>query len=206
MPISIAGSGTITGISAGGLPDGVITTDDIAAAAITRAKMGYAGAILQVVQGTYTASASIATNINVGAASYASTGLTASITPSSSSSKIAIFYTLNGSTDFNTHMVTAIRRAISGGATSHPFLGDSASGWTQVGSGMRGIGSNIYAIAQQSGNYLDSPNTTSAVTYTIVGASENAGTWYINSNGANSSGNTWSARFASSITLMEVAA
>ena len=38
MPIAINGSGTITGISAGGLPDGVITTDDIAAAAVTQAK------------------------------------------------------------------------------------------------------------------------------------------------------------------------
>jgi hypothetical protein len=42
MPISIAGSGTITGISAGGLPDGVITTDDIAANAVTTAKLGSA--------------------------------------------------------------------------------------------------------------------------------------------------------------------
>jgi hypothetical protein len=40
MPITIAGSGTITGISAGGLPDGVITTDDIAANAVTFAKIG----------------------------------------------------------------------------------------------------------------------------------------------------------------------
>jgi len=38
MPIAINGSGTITGISAGGLPDGVITTDDIAAGAVTQAK------------------------------------------------------------------------------------------------------------------------------------------------------------------------
>ena len=30
MPITINGSGTVTGISAGGLPDGVITTDDLA--------------------------------------------------------------------------------------------------------------------------------------------------------------------------------
>jgi hypothetical protein len=40
MPITIAGSGTITGISAGGLPDGVITTDDIAANAVIYAKIG----------------------------------------------------------------------------------------------------------------------------------------------------------------------
>lgn len=40
MPVSISGSGTIAGISAGGLPDGCITTDDIAAAAVTTAKLG----------------------------------------------------------------------------------------------------------------------------------------------------------------------
>jgi hypothetical protein len=40
MPISIAGSGTITGISAGGLPDDCITTAEIAANAVTNGKLG----------------------------------------------------------------------------------------------------------------------------------------------------------------------
>jgi len=40
MPIAINGAGTITGISAGGLPDSCITTDDIAANAVTAAKLG----------------------------------------------------------------------------------------------------------------------------------------------------------------------
>jgi hypothetical protein len=44
MPISIAGSGTITGISAGGLPDNCITTAEIAANAVTTAKLGSAEA------------------------------------------------------------------------------------------------------------------------------------------------------------------
>jgi hypothetical protein len=39
MPISIAGSGTITGISAGGLPDDSVTTAEIAAGAVTPAKL-----------------------------------------------------------------------------------------------------------------------------------------------------------------------
>lgn len=39
MPIGINGSGTITGISAGGLPDNVIVADDIAAGAVTPAKL-----------------------------------------------------------------------------------------------------------------------------------------------------------------------
>lgn len=40
MPITINGSGTVTGISAGGLPDDCITTADIAANAVTYAKLG----------------------------------------------------------------------------------------------------------------------------------------------------------------------
>jgi len=39
MPISINGTGTITGISAGGLPDDCITTAEIAASAVTTAKL-----------------------------------------------------------------------------------------------------------------------------------------------------------------------
>jgi hypothetical protein len=40
MPITINGTGTIAGITAGGLPDGVITTDDLAANAVTTPKLG----------------------------------------------------------------------------------------------------------------------------------------------------------------------
>ena len=39
MPISINGTGTITGISAGGLPDDCITTAEIAGSAVTTAKV-----------------------------------------------------------------------------------------------------------------------------------------------------------------------
>jgi hypothetical protein len=39
MPISITGTGTITGISAGGLPDDCITTAEIAGSAVTTAKI-----------------------------------------------------------------------------------------------------------------------------------------------------------------------
>ena len=45
MPIVINGSGTVTGISAGGLPDDCITTADIAAGAITDAKVNASAAI-----------------------------------------------------------------------------------------------------------------------------------------------------------------
>jgi hypothetical protein len=39
MAITINGTGTITGLTAGGLPDGSVTTDDLAADAVTSAKI-----------------------------------------------------------------------------------------------------------------------------------------------------------------------
>jgi hypothetical protein len=40
MAISIDGTGTVTGISIGGLPDGIVDTDMLAANAVTEAKLG----------------------------------------------------------------------------------------------------------------------------------------------------------------------
>ena len=45
MPISINGNGTITGISVGGLPDGIVDTDMIANAAVTKPKSSGIGGI-----------------------------------------------------------------------------------------------------------------------------------------------------------------
>ena len=50
MAIQINGNGTITGVSVGGLPDGIVDTDMLAAGAATQAKRTYAtGEIIQVV-------------------------------------------------------------------------------------------------------------------------------------------------------------
>ena len=58
MPIAINGSGTITGVSVGGLPDGIVDTDMIAATAVTAPKRG-PGAVLQVVQSVKTDKATV---------------------------------------------------------------------------------------------------------------------------------------------------
>ena len=50
MPITLNGSGTVSGISAGGLPDGIIQSADLAT--------GVGGKILQVVQVAKTDTAS----------------------------------------------------------------------------------------------------------------------------------------------------
>jgi hypothetical protein len=59
MPISINGTGTITGISAGGLPDDCITTADIAASAVTTAKVNAAAITAAKLDGAQSGSAPI---------------------------------------------------------------------------------------------------------------------------------------------------
>jgi len=59
MPISINGTGTITGISAGGLPDDCITTADIAGSAVTTAKVNAASITAAKLDGAQTGSAPI---------------------------------------------------------------------------------------------------------------------------------------------------
>ena len=50
MPITINGSGTITGVAVGGLPDAVVDADMLAANAVTGTKIGSTGTILSYTQ------------------------------------------------------------------------------------------------------------------------------------------------------------
>jgi uncharacterized phosphosugar-binding protein len=190
MPIAINGSGTITGISAGGLPDGVITTDDIAASAITRAKMGYAGAILQVVQTVKTDTFSVAST------SYTDiTGLSASITPASSGSTILVIVDAklsNSSADAS--MLKLLRNS------TDIYIGDAA------GSRIRASTSSGFASNEINNTIafcLDSPSTTSSITYKAQVRSQ-SGTAYLNRMSTDTDNGIF-ARTASSITLIEVA-
>jgi len=84
MPITINGSGTVTGLSVGGLPDGCVDTDTLANNAVTSAKSVLAeGKILQFKPFTYFT----AVEFNSGDSL---TGLAGSITPTSSSNKIFV--------------------------------------------------------------------------------------------------------------------
>ena len=85
MPISINGSGTVTGVSVGGLPDGIVDTEMLAAGAVTAAKKG-AGSVLQVKyakMGSSDFSYASGTETDI-------TGLSVDITKSSASNKILV--------------------------------------------------------------------------------------------------------------------
>ena len=123
MAISLnGGTGVITGVSVGGLPDGIVDTDMLAAGAVTAPKRG-AGAILQVVQNHVTGSSSqslsqnTVTNI---------TNLNVSITPKASTSDMLIYVMWHGELSDTPHNTvfgikrdtTAIGNAASSGNRS----------------------------------------------------------------------------------------
>ena len=152
MALVLNGSGSITGLSAGGLPDGSVTADDIASLP--------AGSVLQVV--TYTNTTQITTT----STSYAGCGLTAEITPSSSSNKILILCHTHASTSnaLSSAIFTLFRGTVSG-----TDLGNAAA---------EGMGS-VYGEGGQTRGmisfaYLDSPSTTSLQLYTLAFKSGNA--------------------------------
>jgi hypothetical protein len=141
-----------------------------------------AGVVLQVVTGQLTSQASTAST------SYVSTGLTATITPKFSTSKIIILYSAavyNGANGGATY--TTIYRgstdisgqgAAGGGLTQHYLAG--TTGWTSFGV-----------------NFIDSPATTSATTYTIY--------FKVNTNTGLFGNNTSGTPIIATINLLEIA-
>jgi hypothetical protein len=152
----VNGSSAITGATlvtpALGTPaSGVLTNcTGVAKAALP------AGSVLQVVNGTRAVLASTSTN------TFVTTGLTASITPSSVSSKILVFANVAGGYKSinNTALVLRLYRGAS-----------SITGFEGLGGYTGGTVSNQFGSCSTS--YLDSPATTSSTTYTVYFASGN---------------------------------
>jgi hypothetical protein len=199
MPIGVNGSGTITGISVGGLPDGIVDTDMLAANAVTAAKSS-GRKILQVVQELKTDTASA----NVDAGGESSQFMTANITPSATSSKILVMISATIGNNWATN--AGLRLRING---STPAEG--------VGVGMddgnrRRVSSSAYiadsdARATLTMTYLHSPNSTSSQSYgfTTLHWQNDQRIMYINR--SHGDGNhTYVHRAISTVTLMEIGA
>tara|TARA_R100000329_G_scaffold145603_1_gene131307 strand:- start:659 stop:1291 length:633 start_codon:yes stop_codon:yes gene_type:complete len=175
MPIAINGSGTLTGISVGGLPDGIVDADMLAANAVTAAKLatGVGGKILQVVQtiktNAFSTNATSMTDV---------TGMNVAITPSSASSKVLITVSISVGGEHSAIVGINLLRGSSvvaagdANASNHNLVtfGAATNGNSSAGSGK-------YQSETHSYTFLDSPNTTSATTYKIqvnnVRASQN---------------------------------
>jgi hypothetical protein len=167
-------AGTISGLSVGGLPDGIVDGDMLAANAITAGKIvdgtivnadinssaaiagskisGSFGKVLQVLQdsGSSTWSSS---------SSYVDTGATVNITPSSTSSKIALFANCPHEHHKNNGTDTGMRFGIYRGSTQLREV----TNYRQFYMTTTGVSTH----GEMSINYLDSPSSTSELTYKI---------------------------------------
>jgi len=158
------------------------------------------GKILQVVQTTKTDTAS--TN----SSTFADI-LTVSITPTAASSKFLLFGDLKiGYSSYQAAIMWKFVRTVSSSDTDL-FIGDAAGSRSRCTWGTEEPSDSnnaIYETHTTNGNFLDSPNTTSEITYRVKWKAQQQ-TGYLNRCGDDSN-NAAYPRTASSLTVMEVAA
>ena len=200
MAIQINGNGTITGISAGGLPAGTVTSATLAS--------GVGGKVLQVINNVATDVISLTnqqswtvvpgTDQNGSGSAFALT-----VTPASATSKFLITFQLKyagtnndvsgfrwqrGSTALTKATNTGNRVAV--GATGN-YEGNNSNNISPT-------------VAYQI--LLDSPNTTSQIVYAPYYYKYHSDTAYLNRSVRDTEGSTYDQRCTSELTLMEIAA
>jgi len=150
------------------------------------------GAVLQVVNAIKTDTLS-----STGAGSWNDTGVTAAITPTSTSSKILVNVNISAAHNSSNTWFKILRGSTDLG------LGDAGSSRLQCtfGNGYQYGDSNI--MKTHSFQLLDSPSSTSAQTYKVQARSK-AGTYHINRS-VNDTDDVDHGRASSSITLIEIA-
>ena len=172
---------------------------------------GTAGGILQV-KTSSNRSVTGSVNVSVTRTLYDIPNHNVTITPSNASNKILINFSLSGETSADNHTFSfVIKRTISGGATT---LIQGDIGGASNKSPLLTQNTHAYDISDEDttmefghcSNYLDSPNTTSAVTYQIQIQCQEGGTgiYYYNRT-LRDDNNYHSERGLSWITVMEVA-
>lgn len=148
-------------------------------------KMGGVGSVIQVVQGSY------ATQVSTSSSTYSDTGITATITPSSASNKILVFSSVLGCMKQLSN--TKIGLQLVRNSTTVSVFSTETGRSTDYGATAQVDVGTISSVN------LDSPASTSALTYKIQFASV-ANTSNIQINNVNGS------TVGSTITLMEIKA
>ena len=153
-----------------------------------------AGNIIQVVSATKTDDFSTSSTSFV-----AITGLSVSITPTSTSNKILVYFSVDGS-NTSSGAASAIAAIFKDGSNYlGSDIGNRPRGWQLANYGDKNTGENI------SFQFLDSPSTTSQITYDVRIKAQ-AQTATVNMSGSDNNVSDYGYRSASVITAMEVAA
>jgi hypothetical protein len=166
-------------------------------ATLNSSGFSYPGGVLQVVSttktDTFSTTASSFTDV---------TGLSVSITPTSATSKIFVILSIAGVNADTTGSTARIARNGTGIGVATSAGSRNAGGTGEMYSTVAGSVFLTYVST-----VLDSPATTSAITYSgqIIAGSGGSYTTYINRSATDSNSNGYT-RGASSITVMEIAA
>ncbi len=174
----------------------------------TNRAVTYPGAVLQVVYVTKT-DTFVGTSVPDNGGYFIDvTGMSASITPTSASSKILIMTSIYGNTQYGYNFSYRLKRTI-GGTTTFPILGTSEGGRPVTTGRSSGYSSTegFYSTHNTGGIHQDSPNTTSAIIYQVqLGGYGGGPVVYLNrSNAFQVNANDYDTIPVSTITLMEIA-
>ena len=153
------------------------------------------GKVLQVLQDTLT-DATSTTSVTFEDI----TGLTIDITPSATTSKILVMVSTNSWCTAGTAIFFSLVRD-----STEIFIGDVAGDRARISSGAGNTGAANRSQASSSIIYLDSPSSTSALTYKVQWRVAEATTGYFNYTNADTDNSSYP-RAASSITVMEIGA
>jgi len=204
MAISIDGTGTITGISVGGLNDSIITSSELANAAVTSAKLasGAGGKILQIQHVIKTD----AENYTGTTAFQDISGLSVNITPSANDSQILLLGTVMVGNSSDYYALKLLR-----GSTAL-FEGDDPPAGTPLQTpALYGTGTDNYGFRLQaiSFSHVDDSHSSGGtqLTYKLQIGHTNATTYSSYINLASTNGNyNYYYRPSSSLIAIEVAA
>lgn len=205
----------ISQIVTNSIAEGAVVTADIANGAVTSAKLASGaalsnlgtsqladanmapGSVIQVVQTVKTDTFSTTT----GTTYVDITGMSATITPISTSSRILVL--VNCQVGFSNTGNNSRVRLVRGSTTI--YKNDSTNHPEAFQGVEQGIGGFQYMFMPFTAIFLDSPSATTATTYKLqISRANGNGTTYVNRNDVDTGG-TDQPRTASSITLMEIA-
>ena len=190
MAIVINGNGTVTGISVGGLPDGIVDDGTLATDSVTAAKLKDdaiavgdlpAGSILQVVTSEWSTDTSTTSTSSI------STGHTVSITPTASNSKMLIMLSGSGG-----------HHGDDGGWLKLDMHRSSAGGSAYIGSGekFRASTTGGTSLITYCWNVIDTVPSADGITYTM---------YYRSQHVSNTTYYRWSDKGNPLLTVMEIA-
>ena len=194
VPVSKGG----TGVTSLGTANQVLAVNSGASA--LEFQDASSGKIGQVISATKTDGFSASVG---GGGNAAVTGLSCQITPSATSSKILVWYSIQTATGTGAWQYAYVQRD-----STKIGVGDqSGSNRNRVSTfGVHGASGNGDANNNMAFQVLDTPNSTSAITYQVYVANGSGSTDTIKVNSNDSSDISSRATFASSITVMEILA